>query len=62
MKRHKISDEFEFRSYLTSHFMEYVPLSVQNAFSSFSHFDWIFVKVTGNVDRHKNSNNLETYD
>ena len=72
--RHKISDEFEFRSYLTSHFGVMCPLSGEkNDVSSFSQSPLIgslsnlrvtrtgriFVKLAGNEDRHKSSNEFE---
>ena len=64
--RHKSSEEFEFRSYLTSHFGVtcYMPLSVKKkkktCLQRFSvTFDWIFVKLAGNEDRHKSSNESE---
>ena len=56
--RHKISDEFEFRSYLTSHLGVTCPLSGEKNDVSVT-FDWIFVKLAGNEDRHKSSNEFE---
>ena len=59
--RHKISDEFEFWLYLTSHFGVTCPLAVKKISPNFSQspFDWIFVKLAGNKDSHKSSNEFE---
>ena len=59
--RHKISDEFEFRSYLTNHFGVTCPWAVKKkCLQLFSvTFDWIFVKLAANADRHKSLNELE---
>ena len=54
--RHKTSDEFKFRSYLTSHFGVTCHWAVKKKWclQLFSvTFDWIFVKLTCNEDRHK---------
>ena len=54
--RHKILDRFEFWSYLTSH-LGFAPALQQwkkwclQLFSVT--FDWVFVKLAGNEDRHK---------
>ena len=58
--RHKILDEFEFRSYLTSHFGVMCPWVVKKMSPAFlSHLDWIFVKLAGNEERHKSSIEFE---
>ena len=65
--RHKISDEFEFRSYLTirisvvsdQSFWSYVPLSGVKKNDVFSFSQWTFVKLADNADRHKSSNEFE---
>ena len=59
--RHKISDRFEFWSYLTSHFGVTCPSVVKKCcLQLFSvTFDWVFVKLAGNEDRHKSSNKFE---
>ena len=48
--RHKISDRFEFWSYLTGHFGVTCPSAVKKMMSpAFSvTFDWVFVKLAGN--------------
>ena len=60
--RHKILDRFKFWSYLTSH------LGVDPALQQWKKwclqlfsvtFDWVFVKLAGNEDRHKSSNKFE---
>ena len=59
--RQKSSDEFEFRSYLTSNFGVTCPLAEKkwclHLFSAT--FDRIFVKLASNEDRHKSSNEFE---
>ena len=69
--RHKISDEFESRSSLTCHFI--VPLNGEKknkkkkkkrkkkrCLQLFSvTFEYIFIKLAGNGDRHKRSNKIE---
>ena len=60
--RHKISDRFEFWSNLTSHFGVTCPSAVKKNDVSqlFSvTFDWVFVKLAGNEDRHKSSKKFE---
>ena len=59
--RNKISDEFEFRSYLTSHFGVTCPWAVKKwCLQRFSvTFDWIFVKLASNEDRHKSSTEFD---
>ena len=60
--RHKISDGFEFWLYLTSHFGVTCPSAVKKkcCLQLFSvTFDWVFVKLAGNADRHKSSNEFE---
>ena len=59
--RHKISDEFAFWSYLTIQFGVTCPwVGKKGYLQLFSvTFEWIFVKLVGNEDRHKRSNDLE---
>ena len=59
--RHKISDEFKFWSYLTSHFGVTWPWVVKKMYLQLFSvtFHWIFVKLAGNGDRHKSSNEFE---
>ena len=59
--RHKISDRFEFWSYLTSHFGVTCPSAVKKMMSPafLSHVYWVFVKLAGKEDRHKSSNKFE---
>ena len=59
--RHKFSDKFEFRSYLTSHFGVTCPWAVKKNISPafLSHLWLDLCHLTCNEDRHKSSNEFE---